>query len=196
MSIQRVPSPKRWLLDLWLDLERCLDHRTWDDTIAASQFEHLVILLEDKRYLRHLGIDPRSIARVLVLQLANRRKGGASTIEMQFVRTVTQRFERTLSRKFREIVLARLLAFHIGKMEILRSYLAVAYFGHRSRGAEAAANRIFGQSVSDLSVERAAVIAAMLVYPAPRVLPNARWESKVQKRAEYGIRLLAKAQKR
>jgi membrane peptidoglycan carboxypeptidase len=196
MSIQRIPSLKRWLLELWLDLQSCIHAKTYDTGGEISEFEMLVVLLEDRRYFRHYGVDLRSVVRVVILELANRRRGGASTIEMQFVRTVTQRFERTLGRKIREAIVARLLAFHLKKLEVLRSYLAIAYFGRKTHGAEAASYRIFGRRIDELTLEQAAIIAAMLVYPAPGDLPNLSWEKKVTRRATYGLRLLAKRKER
>jgi penicillin-binding protein 1A len=54
---------------------------------------------------------------------------GASTIEQQFVRTVTQRYEKTPRRKVREQILAVMLNSRFSKDEISASYLAVAYYG-------------------------------------------------------------------
>jgi penicillin-binding protein 1A len=120
--------------------------------------------------------------------------GGASTIEMQFVRTVTGRYEHTLRRKLQEVVLSFLVDYHVDKIAVLRSYLRLAYFGTHVRGAEAAASRVYGRALEQLSTEEAAVIAAMLVYPIPRV-PSEAWLRKVQRRAAYGLKLHARLHK-
>lgn len=195
MAIQRVTGPKEILLNLWLDLEKCIRNASFTQSEELCDFERLVIVLEDRRYLRHRGIYYKSIARVLIHKIAGSRKGGASTIEMQFVRTVTGRYERTLRRKVREIVLARLLCFHCTKYEILRGYLSIAYFGRHANGSESASMRLFGKARTELSKEEAAKLAALLVYPAPEDMKNANWVRKVGRRAKYGLRLLSTPEK-
>ena len=107
---------------------------------------------------------------------------------MQFVRTSTGYKERTLGRKFYETFLAVIIQFRYSKIVILRSYLACAYFGSHLRGVKAAAKKVFGKNANELSIEEAAFIAAMLVYPRP-FHPTAQWESRVQRRADYGQRI-------
>lgn len=196
MKLRRVPTLKRWLFGLWIDLERCLHARNWNSDRNLNIVEQMVVLLEDRRFLSHPGIDLRSIARVVLLQLAGRRRGGASTIEMQFVRTVTGRYERTLARKVREALLGWILSFHMEKQEILRSYLSVAYFGRHTTGIDSASQRLFQKWSDDLTVAEAAVIASLLVYPAPGNLNNIKWKSKLDRRAKYGLKLWAMSEKR
>jgi monofunctional glycosyltransferase len=95
-------------------------------------------------------------------------KGGASTIEMQFVRTVTHRRERTVRRKIREMLLATELRKLASKQQILTAYLNLAYFGYEQRGSEAAALSAFRSEVSGVCFARKAFIAALLVRPLPR----------------------------
>jgi penicillin-binding protein 1A len=49
--------------------------------------EVLVVLLEDWRYFEHRGIDWRSVLREGLKAISFQKHGGASTIDMQFVRT-------------------------------------------------------------------------------------------------------------
>lgn len=192
VSVPRTfPSLKRYLARTVESLERLRAARTYEWNYSLSPFEELVIVLEDRRFLRHRGLDWRSAARELLKALALRRHGGASTIEMQYVRTVTGRYERTLRRKCQEVVLSFLVDYHLDKVTILRSYLRVAYFGTRVRGAESAAMRAFGKRLGDLKLEEAAWLAALLVYPIPRN-PSEKWAAKVKRRAEYGLRLRAR----
>ena len=59
---------------------------------------------------------------------------GASTINQQLVRVLTNRYERTFKRKVKEILLASLVARAIPKTDIPGIYLSVAYFGWRMNG--------------------------------------------------------------
>jgi len=146
----------------------------------------MVIALEDRRYFRHAGVDLASVVRELVKAISFRRHGGASTIDMQFVRTATGYKKRTFGRKAYEVLLALLIQYRYSKIVILRSYLNCAFFGSRLIGADRAARSVFGVRADDLNVEQAAFIAAMLVYPRP-LAPPANWQLRVRKRADYGM---------
>src|SRR5690348_10551479 len=65
----------------------------------------LLISGEDHRFFGHCGIDPIAVCRAIWRGVVLGHREGASTIEMQLVRVVTGRFERTLTRKLREAAL-------------------------------------------------------------------------------------------
>jgi membrane peptidoglycan carboxypeptidase len=162
---------------------------------ALTNLEKLVLVLEDRRFMAHHGFDVKSMLRELLRAVTFRRHGGASTIDMQFVRTSTGYKERTFGRKLYEIVLAVIIQFRYSKIVILRSYLACAFFGSHLRGANAAARKVFDKTTYDLSEEEAAFIAAMLVHPRP-LHPTPEWTSRVQRRADYGKRIYIANKKR
>ena len=194
-SKRRFPSIKRALVFYAERLASISDNVQHDYAVEVSLLEEYVIVLEDHRFLHHRGVDWLSVIRVLTQQLAFRRVGGASTIEMQFVRTVTGDREKTVARKFRECTTAWFLNFHFDKIALLRSYLRLAFFGSGITGSENAANVIFGKSSAELNDEEASFLAAMLVYPAP-LDRNSKWRSRVERRAAYGRKLVrSKAEK-
>lgn len=157
---------------------------------SLTELEVMIVVLEDRRYFTHSGIDIRSIIREAVRALTFQKHGGASTIEMQFVRTVTGYRHLTIRRKLYEMLLAILVQSRYSKLEILRSYMACAFFGSHVIGARAAAKTVFGKEVDHLLAEEAAFVAAMLARPRPSSRPPA-WQSKVQRRAEYGLQVRA-----
>lgn len=172
-------------------------------TPRLSKLEIMVILLEDRRFLEHKGIDFRSIAREVWRLLKRDRHGGASTIDMQLFRTVSDRYERTLRRKLREFFGVALLQRKFNKIEILRVYLRVAYMGTGVTGSLEAAHALYPDKVDSyaweldeaaLSLLEVARIAALLVYPKPRIA-NANWEAKVSRRANYGLALYSRREK-
>lgn len=193
MEPRSLPSLKRYLARTIKTLEvlRGASQPQWD--FSLTPFEELVIVLEDRRFLLHRGLDWKSIVREALKAMTLRQHGGASTIEMQYIRTVTGRYERTLARKLQEMVLSILLGYHLDKITILRSYLALAYFGTGLRGQEEASWSVFGKSSDQLSIEEAAMLASMLVYPLPRS-PSAAWRTKIDRRAAYGQRLRIRLQ--
>jgi membrane peptidoglycan carboxypeptidase len=114
---------------------------------------------------------------------------------MQFVRTVTGFRAPTVKRKVYEASLALAIQFRHKKLEILRSYLACAYFGSGLIGADAAAQRIFNKNADRLGIEEAALISAMLAYPRPlHGLP--RWEQRARRRAAYAVAVFARRKRR
>lgn len=148
------------------------------------EFVSLVLVAEDKRFWNHPGVDVLALGRAFFWFLLRRPKGGGSTIEMQYVRTVTGRYERTLSRKLRETVLAAALSRSGGKAEILSAYLRCAYFGHHIEGADAASDALFGRPVHECSYARKALLAALLVWPIPSSRSTA-WYRKSFARARW-----------
>lgn len=188
----QVPSLKRFLAGIVIQLQdMSTKFEDIDEEKDLSRFELAVILLEDRRFFIHSGVDFRSIARDLWRMLTFRNYGGSSTIEMQFVRTCTENYARTLRRKINEIILAYFLQFHFSKMQILRAYLQIVYLGTGLKGADSTALRLFKSSSDKLTVEQAHFLAAMMVYPRPRN-PTKRWHIKVQQRTNYGKKLSVK----
>lgn len=191
---RKVFSPKRLLIQMNLDLasvEEACTIRYWHQ---LSNLDRMVVVLEDKRYLRHRGIDWRSVARIVWQSIWRRRRGGASTIEMQLIRTILDRRERTISRKLNEFALAWLLNFRLDKVSILHSYVDMAFFGSHLDGAASASATMFAKSPQQLTLEEAAFVAAMLVYPKPS-MESDLWRQRVQRRAAYGLSIYRRLEK-
>ncbi len=183
---RELPSLKRWLIDLnrdLLDIHGSIDpYAVYNKKLTA--FERSVVVLEDRRFFSHMGIDWRAICREIAKACLLRRAGGASTIDMQFVRTVTGHRERKMARKLREMLLAYIIQFRYSKIEILRSYLAIAYFGTGLRGAESASFTLYDKPSSELDIGASAKLAALLVFPRPAV-QTPKWQTKHLRRANH-----------
>src|SRR6267143_4606762 len=105
---------------------------------------------------------------------------------MQFVRTATGYYDRSIRRKVYEMLLAWLIQYKYSKIEILRYYLKIAFFGSHLYGVERTSRRVFFKREIDLTLEEAADIASMLVYPRPKE-PTERWAARVHRRSKYLI---------
>jgi penicillin-binding protein 1A len=94
---------------------------------------------------------------------------GFSTITMQLARNVfPERLpagSRTLGRKLLEMRVAYEIESRFSKSEILELYLNHIYFGRGVYGIEMAAQEYFGKSASDLTLEEAALLAALPKAP-------------------------------
>jgi membrane peptidoglycan carboxypeptidase len=194
-SVSRL-SLRRALIQIHLDLLK-IHHRIWydDGRDPLTDLESFVLILEDRRFFEHRGIDVKSVIREVVRAVTLRRFGGASTIDMQFVRTATNYRKRTLRRKLYEMLLAWIIQYRYNKYEILRSYVACAFFGSHLFGADAVAQKLFKNWAFELTLDQSAQVAAMLVYPCP-LRPTPKWWSKVRRRADYAKRLYPRLKKR
>lgn len=185
--------PSRWLVRLRNDLSR-IHQNVWplpdSPAVALTALDVMTIALEDRRFFHHPGVDLPSIVRETIKAFRGRKHGGASTIDMQFVRTVTGFRAPTIGRKIYEALLAVVIQFRYTKLEILRSYLACAFFGSGLIGANAAAQKIFNKNADQLSFEEASFISAMLAYPRP-LHGSPRWKQRARRRAAYAVAVFA-----
>lgn len=156
-------------------------------SIAPIHAQKLLISGEDHRNLRHPGYDLIAISRAIWRYISRGSLEGASTIEQQIVRTLTGRYDRTLSRKLKEILLASMVARHFGKRMLPGFYLHIGYFGWNMHGYVAACER-FGFDPGNLSLEEAAVIVARLKYPETRKLSSVR-ASQIERRKRHLLNL-------
>jgi membrane peptidoglycan carboxypeptidase len=185
-----IPSLKLFLFRAFSELqgiENQVFGYNWPNEL--SEIEKAVVILEDRRFFRHSGVDWRSIVREFYMLLTFRKHGGASTIEMQFVRTCTGYKEITFRRKLFEIYMAWALSHRVGKLEVLRSYMKIAFFGSHITGVDQASLKVFGMYPDYLNTEQATVIASMLVYPRP-LEETEKWILNIRRRSAYGQRLL------
>ena len=154
-----------------------------EDQVVAAVFErhrlpvrlesispHLlnaVLVVEDRRFYEHGGIDWRRVLKAAVVNLrAGEIVQGGSTITQQLVRSTLLKSERTFTRKFTEAVLARRLEETHTKHEILQAYLNRVYFGDGHYGVEAAATGYFGKPASMLGPAEASMLAGLIKGPS------------------------------
>lgn len=191
-------NPFKWLAVLQIELTR-IDHHvelsSRNACLSLTALELMTIVLEDRRFFRHCGVDVLSVVREMYRALTFQRHGGASTIEMQFVRTATGFRQHTIWRKLCETLLAIVVSRRYHKIVILRAYMACAFFGSGLVGADAAARKVFGREASRLTLEEAAVIAAMLARPRP-LGGSASWDARARRRAAYGLRVYGASNRR
>lgn len=121
--------------------------------------------------------------------------GGASTIDMQMVRTITGYKEITFRRKLYEMTLALLINFRFSKEEIMKCYMDHAFFGSHLIGVNRASYAEYGVGVYLLDDWQKARLAAMLLKPRPKS-PTDDWYSSVESRATYAQLMRGRVKKR
>ena len=159
----------------------------------ADVMKKAIVAIEDKRFYEHNGVDATGIARALVTNLGDSGRQGASTITQQYVRNslaergylegdadqVSAATEQTTERKLREIKYALALEKTQSKDEILTGYLNIAPFGPITYGVEAASQRYFSKSASELNYLESALLAGLVQSPVqydPLTHPEAAQE--------------------
>ncbi|MEZ0312623.1 MAG: penicillin-binding protein 1A [Myxococcota bacterium] len=138
---------------------------------------HAFMAAEDASFFEHGGLDYVGMMRAFIKNLRpGAHMQGASTITQQTVKTFVLGPERSLTRKFREIILARELEQLLSKEDILTLYLNQIYFGSSAYGIEEAARTYFGKSVREVDLAEAALLAAIPKNPS-RYTPKADREA-------------------
>ncbi len=140
-----------------------------------DDLEHAFVAIEDERFYEHNGIDIRGIIRAAFVGIANGFDftEGASTITQQLLKnnyfttwTSETTFLDRLERKIQEQYLAIQLEKVTDKDTILENYLNTINLGQNTLGVEAAAERYFNKSVSELTLSECATIAAITQNPS------------------------------
>lgn len=129
--------------------------------------ERLLISGEDHRFRYHIGFDILAILRAIKNRLLYNKIEGASTIEQQLVRVLTNDFDRTFKRKIKEIFLSTTLSKLVPRKDIPTIYLHVAYFGTDMNGLEQVCNKLHIVNNQIMSIEQCAEIIARIKYPEP-----------------------------
>lgn len=131
-----------------------------------DNLKRAVVAVEDRRFYQHASLDPRGIARALYndIREGNKAEGG-STITQQLARTLFLTQEKTVSRKFKELMIAIAIEEKYSKDAILNMYLNEIYMGRGCSGMASAANIYFGKEIKQLNEAEIAMLVGMIQAP-------------------------------
>ena len=142
--------------------------------------EDALIAIEDNRYYDHIGIDPYRIAGVILKNLAGGRLEGGSTITQQLAKNLFLYKDQTYTRKVNEWAVALQIERFYTKRQILEMYMNYVFLGAGAYGFEAGARTYFGKSLKELSLEEAALLAA--IPKSPEYSPTRNMEKAKMRR--------------
>ena len=152
----REKNPNAELKKQWLAYAKISNH-----------LKRAVIAAEDDKFVDHEGFDWEGMQKAIE---KNQQKGkvvaGGSTISQQLAKNLLLSPNKTVLRKLEEASITLWLELLWDKRRILEVYLNVVEWGSGIFGADAAAQRYFGISATQLNAEQSARLAVML--PAPR----------------------------
>ena len=137
----------------------------------STKLQEATIATEDRTFYSNSGVDYRRLAIAIAYDLTHHSATlGASTITEQVVKNVVldsaDAQSRTVSLKFRELLLAEEMERRYTKQQILELYLNTINYGNGAYGAEAAAETYFQVHASDLTWAQASFLAGLPQAPA------------------------------
>ncbi|MBU2592885.1 transglycosylase domain-containing protein, partial [Patescibacteria group bacterium] len=133
---------------------------------VPDYLKQATIAIEDKEFYSHQGFSLRGIARAFFNIVVHQKIQGGSTLTQQLVKNVLLTSSRTLSRKYRELILTLQIERKYTKDEILQMYLNEAPYGGTAWGVGAAAEHYFNKNVSELNLAESAVLAGLPQRPS------------------------------
>ncbi|HBK5519643.1 TPA: PBP1A family penicillin-binding protein, partial [Enterococcus faecium] len=152
------------------------------EKISANELpktlEDAIVSVEDRRFYKHIGVDP---IRIIGSALSNFTSGGlqgGSTLTQQLIKLSffsTSAEDQTLKRKAQEAWMAVRLEQKKSKQEILTYYVNKVYMSNGLYGMETASEMYFGKKLSELSLQQTALLAGMPQAPSaydPYVYPD------------------------
>jgi penicillin-binding protein 1A len=124
---------------------------------------------EDKTFFSHGGIDYTGFIGAVFDYVSKvgsgeRAKGG-STITQQVAKNILVGDEYSVTRKLKEMILARRIEGVLTKQQILELYLNEIPLGRRSYGVQAASRAYFDKDVGDLDLNEMAFLAILPKAP-------------------------------
>ena len=126
-----------------------------------------ILAAEDERFYQHGGVDYVGVIRAALSNfVSGEARQGASTITMQVARNFFLSKEKTLTRKFNEMLLAFKIEHSLTKEQILELYVNQIYLGQRAYGFAAAAQIYFGKTLDQLNIAEAAMLAGLPKAPS------------------------------
>lgn len=131
---------------------------------------------EDDNFYNHKGVDYYGIMRAFFVNLrAGKLVQGGSTITQQVAKSFLLTRERTITRKIKDLLLARKIEQKLSKEDILFLYLNQVYLGGGYYGVKAAFRGYFDKDLEEASIAESALVAGLLVAPgrySPYVNPR------------------------
>lgn len=155
-------------------------------------YQEATILIEDKRFYSHQGIDIISIGRAIIKDISTLSLAeGGSTITQQVAKNLYLTQEKKFTRKVAEVFLATKLEKELSKEKILELYLNIIYYGDGYYGIQNASYGYFGKAPASLNLNEQTILVGLPNAPSVYQLSNN--SNLTKKRQEIVIKTMADA---
>ncbi|HOC07278.1 PBP1A family penicillin-binding protein [Candidatus Woesebacteria bacterium] len=128
--------------------------------------KNATVAIEDRDFYKHSGFDFLTIIRIPYNLIFRKRVVGGSTLTQQLVKNALLTNERTIVRKFKELVLAIQIERKFSKDEILTMYLNEAPYGGNIWGVATAVETYFAKPMTELTIVESAFLAGLPQRPS------------------------------
>ncbi|NUR88118.1 MAG: penicillin-binding protein, partial [Nonomuraea sp.] len=155
-----------------------------------------VIAAENRSFYEDSGVSVKGTTRALWSTITGQQLQGGSTITQQLVRNYYSGLsqERSVTRKFKEILISIKVDQSKSKDWVLEQYLNTIYFGRGANGVQAASQAYFGKDVEKLTVAEGAYLASVIQQPSRFAAPEGadlvaarqRWQSVIDAMGQTG----------
>ncbi len=155
-------------------------------------YQEATILIEDKRFYSHQGVDIISIGRAIIKDISTLSLAeGGSTITQQVAKNLYLTQEKKFTRKVAEVFLATKLEEELSKEKILELYLNIIYYGDGYYGIQNASYGYFEKAPSSLNLNEQTILVGLPNAPSVYQLSNN--SNLTKKRQEIVIKTMANA---
>ncbi|MCD4811672.1 transglycosylase domain-containing protein [bacterium] len=135
-----------------------------------SHTKWALLAAEDMEFYQHKGVDYAGIAMAVFQNFTSGELvRGASTLTQQLVKNTIlfdvlgeEAYEKTYSRKIKEVLITMQVEQTLSKDEILQMYMNEVPLGGVNYGYQTAANIYFGKDVSELTLAESALLAGII----------------------------------
>ena len=132
-----------------------------------QDYINAVIAVEDKRFLKHAGVDFISISRAILIDLKEMAfKEGGSTITQQLAKNIYFTQEKTMTRKISEVFMAVEMEKQLSKEKIFELYVNTSYFGDGYYCVKDAAQGYFDKLPSEMNLYECTLLAGIPNAPS------------------------------
>lgn len=132
-----------------------------------EDYINAVVAVEDKRFLKHDGVDLISIARAILIDIKEMKfKEGGSTITQQLAKNTYFTQEKKVTRKIAEIFMAMDVEAQCSKEEIFELYVNTSYFGDGYYCVKEASEGYFDKLPKDMNLYECTLLAGIPNAPS------------------------------
>jgi len=137
-------------------------------TQIAPIVKKTVLNTEDPFFYKHNGFELEAFQLSIVTNIKERKfKRGASTISMQLIKNLYLNRNKTMMRKFEEILLVWLMeqSKQVSKDRLLEIYLNIIEWGKNVYGISEASKYYFGKKPSELTIGESLYLSSIIPRP-------------------------------
>jgi monofunctional biosynthetic peptidoglycan transglycosylase len=158
---------------------------------VPDHFYQSLILSEDASFYSHKGFDWFEIKESFRRNISEWRfSRGGSTLTQQLAKNLYLSTEKSLTRKFRELFIAKQIEQRLSKKQILEKYINVVEFGPNIYGLKEAANHYFNKPASSLNVLESIYLVSLL--PSPKRLSSSYEKKKLSQDNLWRMNIILK----